>query len=80
MDPQVTLADLQYAGKDQAKYDDQHAEHSGDHAAILGKQPASRAGDDTGDHKHHRKSQHEQRRAGQHPAATRSALDDLGGT
>jgi hypothetical protein len=78
MDPQVTLTDLQYAGKNQSKHNDQHAEHSGDHAAILGKQSASRAGDDTSDDEHHRKSQHEERCAGQHPAAARSALHDLG--
>jgi hypothetical protein len=80
MYPQVTLPDRQYTREDQAKQDDHHTEYPSDHLAIFRKHPAGRTGDDTGDDKDHRESQHEERRTGEHPTAAGGSLDNLGGS
>jgi hypothetical protein len=74
------LSKAQHTREDQAEHDDQHTEYPGDHIAIFGKQPPGRTGNDASDDKHHRESQHEERRAGDHPAAMGGSLDYLGGS
>ena len=71
VDPVVTLHPRDDAEEDQAQHDRQAAEHDRD-LPLVGEQPLPHAADQrTEGDEHEREPEHEQERAGEHPAAPR---------